>query len=620
MPVGARSNYSLGGEPFVCFYHIFFTLMPVAHFRLWYFIEGTCVVGCVIISKYKYVADLQSEIHSQSERSQFEGVAPGDLALLKVDIEPEPHHCGDDIQDLRAPDDADTLDVSQRICDIWRRRPDSGPLHLHICVRRPSTAMSKLLDAALRLHRNLWGNDLQGLLKSFPWVIKAKVNRLGLRSLGYQEDVLVFRQEYTIAFESLHLGSPMSRSGKPGVVVVGQPGSGKSSFIYYLLLRQLSDKKSTAFQVSSGHFVLFRDRARVYSGRDKGVVPEGTLALTGLQCNAFLDAPWVRDTWIHSLQPLGLGSSWGWHHANVFIKALGNILGLDVSEFIRIYNKWGPSARNCVQFSQRHVLECAHESHVYAAACDFVEDFYAARRRLIDRYTLSDPLFSIRAKETDRSVPVARVILKAAVKTYAVNRVEFYDSLRLDKSFRSTADHIQKSYLFAELSNLPDSMPTFWAPCRGTASEAPVLEIPVCPKHRSITLTDLSSMRDMETPRLRTPFCLLIEPLTGAAVDAIVCNDDGIITFQVIVSYPHDTSLGGFEHIRSQLPALFTGGETRRWCHVFVATDRKDEEALRDDLKEVPPADLNVTIYTIRFERLKELIRERWNRRVHHTR
>ncbi|KAH8988283.1 hypothetical protein EDB86DRAFT_3081676 [Lactarius hatsudake] len=239
------------------------------------------------------------------------------------------------------------------------------------------------------------------------------------------------------------------------------------------------------------------------------------------------------------------------------IKALGNILGLDVSEFLRIYNKWGPSARNCVQFSRRHILECAHESHVYAAACDFVQDFCGARRRLIDWYTLSNPLFSIRARETDRSVPVARVatghidevILKAAVNANAYNRLEFYDSLRLDKSFRSTAEHIQKGYLFAELSNLQDSMPTFWAPCRGTASEAP------------------------------------LNARHGDAAAAHPIFDDAIITFQVIVSHPHDTTLGGFEHIRSQLPALFTGA--RRWCHVFVATDTKDEEALRDDLKEV---------------------------------
>ncbi|KAI9432258.1 hypothetical protein H4582DRAFT_1114143 [Lactarius indigo] len=116
----------------------FYTLM--VHFRLWYFIEGTCGVHCVIISKYKYVANLQREIHSQSEQSHFNGVPSGDLALLK---------------DLRAPDDAETLGVTQRIRDLWRRQPDSEPLHLHICVRRPSMAMSELLDAAQHLHCNL---------------------------------------------------------------------------------------------------------------------------------------------------------------------------------------------------------------------------------------------------------------------------------------------------------------------------------------------------------------------------------------------------------------------------------------------------------------------------------
>ncbi|KAH8988275.1 hypothetical protein EDB86DRAFT_2049676 [Lactarius hatsudake] len=141
----------------------------MAYFRLWYFIEGTSFVHCVTISKYKYVADLQSEIHSQSERSHFKGVPLGDLALLKLDIDLESHHYGDgtsSIQDWRAPDDSETLDVTQRIREIWRHRPDSEPLHLHICVRRPSTAISKLLDTALHLHCNLWGKDLQGLLKS----------------------------------------------------------------------------------------------------------------------------------------------------------------------------------------------------------------------------------------------------------------------------------------------------------------------------------------------------------------------------------------------------------------------------------------------------------------------
>jgi hypothetical protein len=77
---------------------------------------------------------------------------------------------------------------------------------------------------------------------------------------------------------------------------------GKSSFLYYLLLRRLSDKKPTAFQVSD-HFVLFQDRVdrvHVYSGKDTEVtIPEGSLALTGaddkaaIPCDAFFNA--VKD-------------------------------------------------------------------------------------------------------------------------------------------------------------------------------------------------------------------------------------------------------------------------------------------------------------------------------------
>jgi len=87
----------------------------------------------------------------------------------------------------------------------------------------------------------LWGNDLQGILKSFPlgdegkleYLSAAEVKRLGLRGLDYQEDILLFREEYTTAFESLDLGSPTS--GKSSVIVIGQPGIGAC----YLLIVDL---------------------------------------------------------------------------------------------------------------------------------------------------------------------------------------------------------------------------------------------------------------------------------------------------------------------------------------------------------------------------------------------
>jgi hypothetical protein len=91
-------------------------------------------------------------------------------------------------------------------------------------------AKPQLLAAAQDLHRILWGNALDGILQSLgdegglKYLPAAEVKRLQLRCFDYGEDVLLFRQEYNTAYESLHLGSPAS--GEPNVVVIGQRGIG----------------------------------------------------------------------------------------------------------------------------------------------------------------------------------------------------------------------------------------------------------------------------------------------------------------------------------------------------------------------------------------------------------
>jgi len=210
---------------------------------------------------------------------------------------------------------------------------------------------------------------------------------------------------------------------------------------------------------------------------------------------------------------------------------------------------------------------------------------------------------------------IDELILKATIKADATERIAFHRSLRQDKSFRPTAGYILKNFVLAWLSAHPLSTPI---PCTAAMASAPRLEIPVCPKDRSIPFTDLGSMRDMNTPP--TPFCLLTVSQTCAAsaVDAIVCSDEAIITVQVTISRRHGATPSSFEQIRAQLPVLF--GEARRWCHVFVTGNEEDAEALRYDLREDLPADLNVTIYTAVLdlgwlgpirERLYEMIEER---------
>ncbi|KAN0128097.1 hypothetical protein V8E53_014078 [Lactarius tabidus] len=293
------------------------------------------------------------------------------------------------------------------------------------------------------------------------------------------------------------------------------------------------------------------------------------------------------------------------------IKALGNILRLNVGELVRMCNMWGRSAQNCVWFSRGwgRSLEDAHKSRVDAAVLGFVKDFHVIRSEL-DALNFSNVLFSIQPKNKSgagRAVPVAHVATKH------INNL----ILKATTEFRSTASYILKAYVLAWLSAYPASTPI---PCTAAAGmmadmSRPALVIPVCSKDQSIPLTDLNIIRNVPPP-----FCLLTVPQNCAPLDAIVGIDEVIITVQA-VSSRYRTERCDFEQIHAQLSLLF--GESRQWCHVYVTGDEENAVALRYEPRDIP-ADLNVMIFTAVFnlghldpirERLDELIEERVSRR-----
>lgn len=78
---------------------------------------------------------------------------------------------------------------------------------------------------------------------------------------------------------------------------------GKSAFLYYVLLRRLSRKRLTAFQVSN-RFLLFKEGGPLESSIDAAQcldIPRGTLALADstpeytLPCEAFVYAAKSED-------------------------------------------------------------------------------------------------------------------------------------------------------------------------------------------------------------------------------------------------------------------------------------------------------------------------------------
>jgi hypothetical protein len=293
---------------------------------------------------------------------------------------------------------------------------------------------------------------------------------------------------------------------------------------------------------------------------------------------------------------------------------------------------WGPSADNCVRFSKRPFFpERTHELFVDSAALGFVKYFRKTRGQLAGYAFFQMRHLSIQSKNnsiTGRSIPIARVatrhidnlILKASIgpEVDASERITFYRLLNRDRSFRSSADYILKTFVLAWLSASPASTPI---PCTAATANAPTLTIPVCPKDRSIPLANLSSIRESDMNMAQPPpFCLLTVPKTCAPVDAIVCTDEAIITVHVTVSRTRSTGPSDFERIHAQLPVLFGEARHWQWCHVFVAGDEENAKALRYEARKDLPADLNVTIYSAVLDlgrlssirkRLDELIEER---------
>ena len=99
------------------------------------------------------------------------------------------------------------------------------------------------MQAAENLYEKMWGQNLDQKLKVHSEVIgvrwkylsKDYLDLLQLPTLGYLEDVLLFRDEYSTAMASFN-PEETRKGGSHGVVVTGQPGIGivhaKTLYIY----------------------------------------------------------------------------------------------------------------------------------------------------------------------------------------------------------------------------------------------------------------------------------------------------------------------------------------------------------------------------------------------------
>ncbi|KAI0255005.1 hypothetical protein BJV78DRAFT_810987 [Lactifluus subvellereus] len=324
------------------------------------------------------ITQLKKLVHEEGKNGALSNVDARDLTLWKADLSPPPpinvrkNLIGKNVLgSMKLEEDFDNISTH------WPATTPLSPQHLHIIVELPSAlpGMQDIHQAALKLYGTLWGKDLNDILLDVPdgnglkYVPKSRMDDLELRAFKYKEDAFLVREEYSFAFDELETRSADSEKKGGGVVVLGQPGIGKTYFLFYALFRRLCAKKPTAFHMSK-HFVVFKDTGVTVHDAVKeeyNVLPAETWALTDSNeynkgpCTTFLCASARGQAWIvQATSPAG--DRWyQWskeYHAGLFVMqcptpeeliALGTIFGLDLDRFREQIKLWvirrGPVSR-----------------------------------------------------------------------------------------------------------------------------------------------------------------------------------------------------------------------------------------------------------------------------------
>ncbi|KAN0134263.1 hypothetical protein V8E53_007761 [Lactarius tabidus] len=438
-----------------------------------------------------------------------------------------------------------------------------------------------------------------------------KINHLQLRGrFLYHEDALLVREEYKVAYSDLlsFHENPMGRGS--GVVVLGQSGIGKTSFLYYLFLRLLSEKMTVAFQVKDNFIVFQETQVLLCNGTDHleaHFIPNGSWVLSDsrvhyeMPCSAFVSAAeagngWVihaasppkdkRDAWQNMFTPYWM---------DVFtlaeLNALGNILHLDTDILCNNYNLWGPFAGLCISLTRGITQAGIYEQVVVKAANDLIK---------------SDLRFDVFSKESPTHkifvvLPVPNTKRQAAnlkfgsnhlrgivARTYAqqsnVAQLAFFRTIHGHPWFSSPAGKMYEIHILLWFQYSQDK--TSW-PCTGADTTFPHFQLPACPGNLQF-FTKAEELEEIKEPESGRPLCVIPTSATFPSFDAFVLTDDAIITLQITISDRPNTKKQGFQDLRKNLSANLLAKRSQ-WYHIFI-TEKEDyaKELREQNLAHVP--------------------------------
>jgi hypothetical protein len=116
--------------------------------------------------------------------------------------------------------------------ELWHSHRQPAPSQLGI-----SGPVATFAVAAQNLYNQTWGQPLEKLFRALQigsstlqYIPRETIERLGVHSLGFSEDVFLVRDEYIAAFDLMKNGYGRFQQTGGGVAIIGQPGVGKRCF------------------------------------------------------------------------------------------------------------------------------------------------------------------------------------------------------------------------------------------------------------------------------------------------------------------------------------------------------------------------------------------------------
>ncbi|KAF8576198.1 hypothetical protein K439DRAFT_1623009 [Ramaria rubella] len=406
-----------------------------------------------------------------------------------------------------------------------------------------------------------------------------------------------------------------------GVAVTGQPGIGKTFFLYYILIKRLLEGKCTVLQDRAPYFLFFDDAGcreiqitdtqhadlsdKPYAMRQTWILVDSNDGMdkpaefaTGRLCDAFVvqaSSPrisrwkgWVKERGGRAL----IMQPWSWpeiYAAGTQIR--DNPLSLDCLR--RAFYYFGPVVRLCLMASEDDD-EFMDALHSMEQAILEVENFPRTIQDVQNQRASSHAthrIFLISANNTNQRVPVWSFVSDHALDLMLTNEFQS-DQRNINLMYKTMAAHSDTrtaaGIIFEKRAHLVLASGGVYTP---TPLEEPgdPLQFRLLPTvgglERYNDIEDLKTILNRDDSQAILDHYLVPQPRNFPVNDSLSISSAGqVILFQITMANRHPMLVAQLEKLLTCFPRAYRPSAFKPWNIVFVVPPEKVETFRRQQL------------------------------------